>query len=51
MLNSNQYQIKVCLMLVPVRKMVNLASVELIGELAQEIHKFDTGNKSLLGAD
>ena len=30
-------------MLVPVPRMVNLASVELIGELMQEIHKCDTG--------
>ena len=43
MLNSNWYRIKVCFMLVPVLRMVNLASVELIRELMQEIHKFDTG--------
>ena len=29
-------------MLVPVSRMVNLASVELIGELMQEIHNSDT---------
>ena len=33
MLISNSCQIKVCFMLVPVSRMVNLASVELIGEL------------------
>ena len=32
-LNSYKYQIKGCFMLVPVSKMVDLASVELIGEL------------------
>ena len=30
-------------MFVPVLRMVNLASVELIGELMQEIKKFDIG--------
>ena len=43
MFNSNSYQIKVCFMLLPVLKMMNLASVELIEELMQAIHKFDTG--------
>ena len=33
MLNSNTYQIKVSFILVPVSRMVNLAPVELIGEL------------------
>ena len=32
MLNLNQCQLKACFMLVPVSRMVNLASVELIGE-------------------
>ena len=39
MLNSDQHQIKVCCMLVPVSRMVILASVELSGELMQEIHQ------------
>ena len=42
MLNSDQQQIKICFMLVPVSGMVILASVELSGELMQET-KFDTG--------
>ena len=39
MLNLNLYQIKVFLILVPVSRMVNLASVELIEELMQEIYQ------------
>ena len=39
MLNSDQHQIKICCMLVPVSRMVILASVELSGELMQEIHQ------------
>ena len=41
-------------MLVPVSRMVNLASVELIRGLMQQIHKCDMErvlNKSLLGVD
>ena len=35
----SKYQIRVCFMLVPVPRMVNLASVELSGELMREIHQ------------
>ena len=35
----NKYQIKVCFIFVPVSRMVNLASVELSGELMREIHQ------------
>ena len=40
MLNSDQQQIKICFMPVPVSGMVILASIELSGEL---IPKFDAG--------
>ena len=39
MLNSSEHQIKICCMLVLVAQMVILASVELSGELMQEIHQ------------
>ena len=39
MLNLDQHQIKICCMLVPVSRMVILASIELSGELMQEIHQ------------
>ena len=39
MLNSDKHQIKVYCMLVPVSRMVIMASVELSGELMQEIHQ------------
>ena len=39
MLNSDQQQIKICFMLVPVSGMVILASVESSGELMREIHQ------------
>ena len=38
-LNSDQHQSKICFMLRPVSRMVILASVELNGELMQEIHQ------------
>ena len=39
MLNSDKQQIKICFILVPVSGMVILASVELSGELMQQIHQ------------
>ena len=39
MFNSYQHQIKICCMLVPISWIVILASVELSGELTQEIHQ------------
>ena len=39
MLNSDQQQIKICFMVVPVSGMVIMASVKLSGELMQEIHQ------------
>ena len=39
MINSDQHQIKICFMLVPVSGMVILESIEFIGELMQEIHQ------------
>ena len=39
MLNSDQQQIKICFMLVPVSGMVTMASVKLSGALMQEIHQ------------
>ena len=40
MLNSDQHQSKICsMLLLPVLRMVILASVELSGELMQEIHQ------------
>ena len=39
MLNSDKQQIKICFMLVPVSGIVNLASVELNGELMREVHQ------------
>ena len=37
MLNSDQQQIKICFMLVPVLRTMIMASVKLSGELMQEI--------------
>ena len=39
MLISDQQQIKICLMLVPVSRMVIMASVKLSRELMEEIHQ------------
>ena len=39
MLNSDQQQIQICFMLVPVSGMVIMTSVKLSGELMQEIHQ------------
>ena len=39
MLTSYKHQIKICFMLASVSEMVILASVELSGELMQEIHQ------------
>ena len=39
MLNSDEQQIKICFMIVPISGMVILTSVELSGELMREIHQ------------
>ena len=39
MLNSDQHQSKICFMFLPVSRMAILASVELSGEVMQEIHQ------------